>query len=284
MACVPLSCRSPFQPFNGTYVNQPQDRANLGPLRFALREMRAEFSSPRALAAMAGVALILAIAGPFETGLRLPFVPRLIYWLVLVVLTYGAGSIVGGLLIPPLLRRMGRTPTLLVAGTATGVAVCAVVIAINALAFNWLPEGWGEVWQLLALVVPVAVVVTFLLQLIPAPAPAEAQEAPPILDRLTLAARGALVSLSVEDHYVRIRTTKGEEMVLLRLGDAMREVGQTPGGQVHRSHWVAFGAVRDVRREGDRAILTMSHGPEIPVSRSNLPLLREAGLLPARRG
>jgi DNA-binding LytR/AlgR family response regulator len=101
-----------------------------------------------------------------------------------------------------------------------------------------------------------------------------------LLDRLPLDKRGPLVSISVEDHYVRVRTAQGEELLLMRLTDAIREVGASKGVQVHRSHWVALDAVRAARREGDRAILTMAHGPEIPVSRTNVPAIREAGLLP----
>lgn len=103
---------------------------------------------------------------------------------------------------------------------------------------------------------------------------------PTLLDRLPLDKRAPLVALSVEDHYVRIRTTKGEEMILMRLADAIRETAATPGLQVHRSHWVAFDQVVAVRRKGDCALLKMSHGPDVPVSRANLPKLREAGLLP----
>jgi DNA-binding LytR/AlgR family response regulator len=42
---------------------------------------------------------------------------------------------------------------------------------------------------------------------------------------------------------------------------------------------VALKAVTAARREGDRAILTIVDGTEIPVSRSNVPGLREEGLL-----
>jgi len=100
------------------------------------------------------------------------------------------------------------------------------------------------------------------------------------LQRVPLEKRGALLALSVEDHYVRVHTAKGTEMVLMRLSDAMRETGALPGAQVHRSHWVAFHAVRAARRDGDRAILTLSSGVDIPVSRANLPKVKEAGLLP----
>ncbi|MFN6942712.1 MAG: LytTR family DNA-binding domain-containing protein, partial [Parvibaculum sp.] len=50
------------------------------------------------------------------------------------------------------------------------------------------------------------------------------------------------------------------------------------GMQVHRSHWVANGAVvRSARRDG-RVYLQLADGSEIPVSRSYLKPVREAGL------
>ena len=66
----------------------------------------------------------------------------------------------------------------------------------------------------------------------------------------------------------------------MRLSDAMKEVGTTHGAHVHRSHWAAFDQVASVRREGDRAVLTMKTGIEIPVSRANISQIKEAGLLP----
>ena len=79
---------------------------------------------------------------------------------------------------------------------------------------------------------------------------------------------------------MRVRTTKGEEMILMRLADAIREVGVTPGAQVHRSHWAAFDQVAAVTRDGDRAVLQMTIGGDIPVSRRHIPTIKEAGLLP----
>ena len=92
--------------------------------------------------------------------------------------------------------------------------------------------------------------------------------------------RGPLISLSVQDHYVDIVTTRGREMLLLRLSDAIRETQPTPGLRVHRSHWVALDQVSSARRDGARAVLTMSDGRDIPVSRSHVAAVKEAGLFP----
>ena len=161
----------------------------------------------------------------------------------------------------------------------------AVVAAINYASFeNWMSPN--EAPAFLTKVFGIAAIITVLIEIFGrtqrAAAAGTAQSPRPavILSRMPLEKRGPLVALSVEDHYVRVRTTKGEEMILMRLADAIAETGDTAGLQVHRSHWVALDQVRGVRREGDRAILSMAHGPDIPASRSNIAALKEAGLLP----
>ena len=240
-------------------------------------------SHPVTLAALAGIGGLLGLAGPFGTDTLLPLLPRTGYWLFLACATYGAGLAVS--LAPgPGLAKRSAALRIAVTGGATSVAVCAVVLGTNFAVFGWWPDR-GDWPVFLPTLVAMTLIITALLDYVgtqraqTAP-PTDAPQPPAILDRLPLDKRGALVSLSVEDHYVRVRTVRGEEMLLMRLSDAIREVGDTPGAQVHRSHWVAFGQVRAARREGDRGILTLTTGPEIPVSRANMPRIREAGLLP----
>ena len=105
-------------------------------------------------------------------------------------------------------------------------------------------------------------------------------QSPALLDRLPFDKRGPLLALSVSDHYVEVRTSKGHELLLMRLSDAIRETAPEPGLQIHRSHWVAKSAVQSARRDGARAFLTLIDGTEVPASRTYLPALKEAGLLP----
>ena len=67
-------------------------------------------------------------------------------------------------------------------------------------------------------------------------------------------------------------------MILMRFSDAMKETAPVNGLQVHRSHWVAREHVVTAKRAGDRATLTLTNGAEVPVSRSYLPAVRDAGL------
>ena len=68
-------------------------------------------------------------------------------------------------------------------------------------------------------------------------------------------------------------------MVSIRLANVTRTAGVTPGQHSHRAHAVGAGRVGTARRSGGRAVPTMRHGPENPVSRANLPAVKEAGLL-----
>ena len=81
----------------------------------------------------------------------------------------------------------------------------------------------------------------------------------------------------MEDHYVRAHTALGSDLVLMRLRDAVAELGDIDGLQVHRSWWVARHAVSDVRRDGRNVRLLLDTGLEAPVSRANVQMLRDAG-------
>ncbi len=83
--------------------------------------------------------------------------------------------------------------------------------------------------------------------------------------------------MEAEDHYLRVRTSGGDELILLRLSDAIAELEGVEGARTHRSWWVARAAVAGVRRGDGRAVITLPDGTEVPVSRSYAKVLRDAG-------
>ncbi|MGV8930115.1 MAG: LytTR family DNA-binding domain-containing protein [Brevundimonas sp.] len=98
------------------------------------------------------------------------------------------------------------------------------------------------------------------------------------LDRLPFKLRGAVIrAVSSEDHYLRIHTDRGSDLILMRLSDALAELEGLEGAQTHRSWWVAKDAVRGVSRGDGRATLTLDGGVEAPVSRRYARALRAAG-------
>ena len=97
-------------------------------------------------------------------------------------------------------------------------------------------------------------------------------------DRLPPRLRGAAIrAVQAEDHYLRIHTDRGSDLVLMRLSDALEELEGLEGAQTHRSWWVARVAVRDVARGDGRATLTLEGGITAPVSRRYARALRDAG-------
>ncbi len=103
-------------------------------------------------------------------------------------------------------------------------------------------------------------------------------EPPRFLQRLPLKLRGAeLYALEAEDHYLRIRTDRGSDLILMRLSDAVAELEGADGARTHRSWWVARAAVTAAERTSSGAVLTLRDGARAQVSRQNLRGLREAG-------
>lgn len=101
---------------------------------------------------------------------------------------------------------------------------------------------------------------------------------PALMERLKPALRDAdIYALTAEDHYVRILTSKGEDLILMRLSDAIKEVASLKGLSVHRSWWVAEAGVKTTLRKDGKIILTLKNETQAPVSRSGAKAVREAG-------
>ncbi len=103
----------------------------------------------------------------------------------------------------------------------------------------------------------------------------------PFLDRLPAELGRDLVSLSMQDHYVEATTSKGTTLILMRFGDALDELANLDGYQIHRSHWIAAAALGGVQRQGSSLTVTLTDGRSLPVSRTYAPTIRK---IAARKG
>jgi hypothetical protein len=109
-------------------------------------------------------------------------------------------------------------------------------------------------------------------------AAAESAAPPKFLTRLPLKLRGAeIFAVEAEDHYLRVHTDRGSDLILMRLSDAVAELEGLEGAQTHRSWWVAKAAVTDAERGDGRATLTLKNGVKAPVSRTYARALRAEG-------
>ncbi len=111
-----------------------------------------------------------------------------------------------------------------------------------------------------------------------APQSIHAEPGKALRDRLSFKYRQAeIYALSAEDHYLRVHTSAGETLILMRLYDAIRELDGIEGSQTHRSWWVAKSAVRDIERADGKLNLRIEGGVSVPVSRSYQKALKDGG-------
>jgi hypothetical protein len=94
-----------------------------------------------------------------------------------------------------------------------------------------------------------------------------------------LADVGGIVALQIEDHYVRVHRADGSRLVLMPLKRAMLAMGDREGLQTHRSWWVARAAIAQISGSPRSMRLRLTNGLEVPVARSAVIRLREAGWL-----
>jgi hypothetical protein len=232
--------------------------------------------------------LFMASVGAFSTD-DPSIAKRTIYW-VGVMLAGGAVAVA-------LERVLERGTPDRIPGRWTRVAAVTALMTTPVAVIVWL-ASWA-VWDaplsgrrllgLLPAVLLVCLVLNALRHLTrsrpadPAPAPEPQTEAPAeapgaaFRRRLSARARSApLYAVEAHDHYLRIHTGAGTELVLMRFGDALAELDGA-GFQTHRSWWVARDAIAGVNWSRGRGEVRLVDGGAAPVSRSFAPVLREHG-------
>lgn len=256
---------------------------------FALRQVGRLYSSGKVLAVLLGVSVILGLAGPFGTSAFMRTGPLLVYWAIITFSTFAAGTFVAAWAANFCrVRGISEWGMIAITSLGTGVVVIFIVIAINWAGLGLPPTDPSYLGTLGISTFATAAIIALMMyyfDLSERPTDGEAEESttsktPRLLERLPFDKRGALISMSVSDHYVEVTTIRGNELILMRLSDAILETEGTSGMQVHRSHWVALDQVASARRSDGKVVLTMRDGRDIPVSRSYVPAVKEAGLLP----
>ena len=173
-------------------------------------------------------------------------------------------------------------PALLIA-VVVSLPMTGLVVGVNIVVYHNWPSPLVMLREILPQVFLVSLAMTALSFLVRRPTPethAAPPDAPPpkFLARLPARLRGAEVwAVEAEDHYLRLHTSLGQDLILMRLSDAVRELEGIEGAQTHRSWWVAKEAVTQVERGDGRATLTLKGGTMVPVSRAFAKTLREAG-------
>jgi hypothetical protein len=108
----------------------------------------------------------------------------------------------------------------------------------------------------------------------PAPSPAALD---PLFAKIRPEVRGPLLAVQAEAHFIRVHTTRGQDLIHHRFGDALKALAALPGERVHRSWWVAADAIDQRASNGTQ--LRLVNGLEVPVGRTYMMDARRAGLL-----
>ncbi len=91
----------------------------------------------------------------------------------------------------------------------------------------------------------------------------------PFLTKIKPAVGRRVLALEAQEHYVKVYTDRGEDLVLYRLSDAVKELAQSvPGLRVHRSYWVAEDAIREIQPTAKSYRIALANGMTVPVSKS----------------
>lgn len=245
----------------------------------AVREAWADWGRGVAVTAVAG--LFLALVGAFGTD-DAPLAIRLTYWIGLMT----GGALVGHILTRFMDRWTGFDTRPWMAGAVTVLLMMPPMTVAVWLATGFAFFGGPRLANLPLFAIPTLVVtaaataLNILVQRRPPSTQAALPNAAPVrfLSRLTGKLNGAdLYAVEAEDHYLRLHTSAGSDLILLRLADAVAELEGVEGAQVHRSWWVAKAAVVSAKRGDGRATLTLKDGAQVPVSRNYARALREAG-------
>jgi hypothetical protein len=277
---LPLHCRAPVRRAN------PDASTNSGNSWMQLTKRETNDGWGRRFVILTLIGLTLGWMGPFGTYDRLVPLERFVFWGISVPLI--------GLLARFAIRivvRHGPTahwplPVRVIVGSALAGFPGAFVIYMLLSAIH--RPFVFDILDLLGTYATVTAITILLAVPIALSAARRRQQAEEIAPQETVSTffkrvphrlGTELLSLTAEDHYVRVTTALGSDLILCRLSDAIAEIGAEKGQRVHRSHWVAQGAVASVDRQSGKTALVLKNGESIPVSQSYLPALRAAGWL-----
>ncbi|MBJ7484023.1 MAG: LytTR family transcriptional regulator [Brevundimonas sp.] len=236
------------------------------------------------LGMLVAIGVLLGFLGPFDSD-SAPAVQRYLYWTICLV---GCGLI--GVAADDLLSRVVTVTwrrvalvSLLITPPGT-LLVLATQKLLMGQAFGW-TVFLDLLWQVWPIVLAVMAVRALVWRRRPTRIETRTVIAPPLPDaeavfrrRLSARRRGArLIAIEAHDHYLKVHTDAGEELITLRFADALEDLAQAHGWRVHRSWWVAAEAVEAVRWRRGAGEAQLVGGLKVPVSRSYSAVLKQAG-------
>lgn len=241
----------------------------------------------------AGVGIVLGLLGPFGTFHALAWPARITYWLSIVLVNWMLCDLAVRRLDAWLADSVPARPVLVPLLGSVLAAIPATGVVHTAGAIASLP-GEGVVslfWKVLLVCAVLSMV--FYLNAPDEPGTVEEEPSPDqpaqgtssaqndvpgrlFYQRLERPIAGEILCLQMQDHYLAVHSTEGQQLILCRMEDAARELDSL-GQRVHRSWWVAHHAIDQVKRRKGRMSVVLKDGREIPVGRTYQQAVAAAG-------
>jgi hypothetical protein len=239
------------------------------------------------IALLVAAGLFMGAIGPYFTA-RYAAGTRYPYWLVAMV----GGGLIGividaaiGRRLEPLWWRLLTVSALMTPPVALLVIVDGHLLANGEVGLGaWL----DRLWQVFVIALPVMTVralawreprreIANETRTVIAPPLPEAEAA--FRQRLSAKRRAArLIAIEAHDHYLKVHTDQGVELVTMRFADALAELALAHGHRLHRSWWVAADAIEAVQwRRGGSGEARLVDDLTAPVSRAHAAALKAAG-------
>ncbi len=249
-------------------------------MHFTIRE-KTYVISLRHVALVFALILILTATGPFGTYSSFDLWKRLGYWGTAVATVGVCGHLIGWYCHHS--PRFRALHPLLISLVSAAIATVPGTLIIFQIEMVWRQIDYSQVAvQEVATGVFVINLIATIIRFGTWRPEYQTRKTPPSLtehvffENLPKNLRSELISLTMRDHYIECVTGNGSKLLLMRFVDAMRQLSDYPGLQIHRSHWVAADTIVGIKREGSRYMATLTDGRKLPVSRTHLDAARKA--------
>ena len=88
-----------------------------------------------------------------------------------------------------------------------------------------------------------------------------------LVSKLSANIREEPLRIQAQEHYIKVTTCLGSELIQYKFGQALKDLKQQIGLQVHRSFWVANVNIAGWRQQKNNIELELKFGEPVPVSR-----------------
>jgi hypothetical protein len=241
---------------------------------------------PRFWAVLAAMIVLFSIIGPFGTFERMSLGLRFVYWAFTMIGSWAIAIVSLGIMVGVLRRFDLSLNATMIIGAIVSAAPIALFLrfAIPLFFADGNPNSfWVQYLYALPITLTFSLITNILVNAelgnIASQIDIPDDDENALMSRIPTEKRGPVKYMSAEDHYVKVVTTRGMEMVLMRMADAANAVPHLKGVRVHRSHWVNKDFAVSHNRQNGQPYIVMDDGSEIPVSRSYTKLARSADLI-----